>query len=45
MFLKNENTNNYSSRRGLGDKHKTDLFVIFKNLYFDKYKNEQNILL
>jgi hypothetical protein len=47
MYLKNTNTNRYPGSPH-GDKHKKDLFVIFKNINFDlfkKGKSEQNILL
>jgi len=46
MYLKDTNTNHYLSTRA--DKHKKDLFVIFKNIYFDQFKNgkkSQTILL
>jgi hypothetical protein len=47
MYLKNTNTNRYPGSPH-GDKHKKDLFVIFKNINFDlfkKGKNSQTILL
>jgi hypothetical protein len=37
MYLKNKNTNHYRIN-GDADKHKKDLFVIFKNIYFDQSK-------
>ncbi len=37
MYLKNTNTNSYRIN-GDADKHKKDLFVIFKNIYFDQSK-------
>ena len=44
MYLKNESINNSYLIREVGDKHKRDLFVIFKNLDFSKSKNEQIII-
>jgi hypothetical protein len=44
MYLKNTNTNRYPGSPH-GDKHKKDLFVIFKNLRFEQLNKERQTIL